>query len=446
MLTSTKLKSSSLSDPVGAPDFTLPVSILAQIIESLKVDIAAQSIPKLQINIASITSGVVFNVAQSGTWTINVQTATGVKLNINIASIDSGVVFSVAQSGSWTINAAQSGSWTVNAAQSGSWTINVTGSVTVTSGTVNVQTSGGANIVVDKLTQGAYTERQSTLANNGATATMVDSNLTNKRGKFFPRGCRGFINSIEIYCYNGDSVSHTFTVKLSPMPGMGPVATFTLYVAAYSSAAWRAISVKKFWNYDSLFIWVSSDSDSYAMLGYDSGTPYDYYVSTDEVTWTFDNYRYWFRVNFSGETVGDLPVSGTVNTIAIPNLVSRIDSGLINVPAGGTYYKEVNGAGSLLVAYFRYYTSASTTVLRPSILCDGVEVLPMSGAIVDWRNQLVGLAHSDIYIAQWDTTLNYYTLAVALPLKFRRSLKVGLINPGASDYGAYLHIIYELIG
>jgi hypothetical protein len=107
---------------------------------------------------------------------------------------------------------------------------------------------------------------------------------------------------------------------------------------------------------------------------------------------------------------------------------------------------EVNGAGSLLIAYFRYWSSASTTALQPSILCDDVEALPMAATIVGWRNALVNLAHSDIYIGQWDTTNNYYTLAVALPLKFRRSLKVGFKNVTSSAYDAFLHITYELIG
>ena len=140
-----------------------------------------------------------------------------------------------------------------------------------------------------------------------------------------------------------------------------------------------------------------------------------------------------------------MPVSGTVNTIAVPNLASGKESGLITVYAGGTYYVSVDGAGSLLIAYFRYCTAASTTVLRPTILCDGVEALPMDGTIANWRDYLVGLSHSDIYIAQWDTTNNYYTLAVALPLKFRRKLQVGFKNGSASDYGAYLHFSYELI-
>jgi hypothetical protein len=542
------LKSSSLSDPVGAPDFTLPVSILAQIIESLKVDIAAQSIPKLQINIAGISSGIVFNVAQSGTWTVNVQTASGVSLNVNIASITSGVVFNVAQSGTWTVNAAQIGTWTVNVqtasgvslnvniasitsgvvfnvaqsgtwtvnvqtaagvslnvniasitsgvvfnvaqsgtwtvnvqtasgvslnvniasitsgvvfnvaqsgtwtvnvqtaagvslnvniasitsgvvfnvAQSGTWTVNVqtaagvslnvnigsissgvtfnvyiTGGTTlnvnississgvtfnvyITGGTtlnvsvtssvdINVKTSSGANIVIDKLTQGAYTERRSDIYNHGATATMVANNYTYKRGKFFPRGCRGFLQRVWVYCDNTDTVAHTLTVKFSPAPGMGAVYTVSASVAAGSSAAWRYIDVKKFWNYDSMFIWASFDINAYGRLGYDTGTPYDYYYSTDEATWTPDNYRYWIYVTISGETVGDLPVSGTVNTIGVPALSSKYAVSSAYVPQNTeTTVLTVKGAGECDMIICRAHTNTYSHVTEFRIYCDEI--------------------------------------------------------------------------
>jgi hypothetical protein len=498
-------------DPVGAPDFTLPVSILAQIIESLKVDIAAQSIPKLQINIKSIDSGVVFNVAQSGswtvnaaqtgawtinigqpldangnlktsiqasvtlnvqtpagvqlnvniahidsgvvfnvaqsgTWTVNVQTPAGVQLNVNIAHIDSGVVFNVAQSGTWTINAAQSGSWTVNAVQSGSWTINVTGSVTVTSGTVDVKTSGGANIVIDKLTQGAYTERQSTLANNGATATMTPSNLTNRRGKFFPRGCRGFIRSIEIYCNNADTASHTFTIKISPMPGMGPVATFTLSVPANSGNGWRSVTVGRFWNYDSLFIWVSSDSDSYGGLGYDAGEPYDFYNSTDEVSWTFGSYRFWFRVNLSGETVGDLPVSGTVNTIEVPASATYMQGAEKSVPNDTeTSLVTVYGSGSVVEMGVVFYTATAPGGAVMYLLyayADGQLAGIWSNVVATQSSTATsGRCPVGIFVQRSaDTTLVFW-----IPLKFRRSFELRCRQTTGSSCTAYGRVIVNMI-
>jgi len=471
-----------LADPVGAPDFTLPVSILAQIIESLKVDIVAQSIPKLQINIAGISSGIVFNVAQSGTWTINIgapldssgnlktSIQSSVTLNINITNcqvtlnvnvinskLDVNITntslnvnvtnstLTVTVSGTVNVNITNSqlnvnvtntsitvsigapldasgnlktsiqssvtlnvninnctvtlnvnvtnSSLNVNVTNtslnvyvtnssltvtvSGTVNVNVTNStLTVTiSGTptVNIQTSGGANIVIDKLTQGAYTERRSDIYNHGATATMVANNYTYKRGKFFPRGCRGFLHRVWVYCDNTDTAAHTLTVKFSPAPGMGAVYTVSASVAAGSSASWRYIDVKKFWNYDSMFIWARFDNDTYGRLGYDTGTPYDYYYSTDEATWTPDSYRYWIYVTISGETVGDLPVSGTVNTIGVPALSSKYAVSSAYVPQNTeTTVLTVNGAGECDMIICRAHTNTYSHVTEFRIYCDGM--------------------------------------------------------------------------
>jgi hypothetical protein len=522
-------------DPVGAPDFTLPVSIIAQVIPQLDVNISAQSIPTLNINIASISQGItvtttvsnmpstfplpsdqlsqlqqvtiadiaaglVFNVNVShvdavlniNNWPstyplpsdqistlqqitiqnvaaglfipidikqitaelninnfpssyplpdsqvstlqqITIQNvAAGLYIPINIAKADavvnSNAIISGVVAGVYvpiTIHSVDTGvvfDINITNVQSGVvFNVNITGTPTI-----NVQTSGGANIVIDQLTQSAYTERQSTLANNGNTPTMVAYNLSAKRGKLFPRGCRGFIKTVEIYCDNADSVSHTFTLKLSPMPSMGPFATFTLSVAADSSAAWRTINVKRFWNYDSLFIWVSCDSDSYGQLAYDTGAPYDYYLSTDEVTWTPASYRYWFRVNMTGETVGDLPVSGTLNVIEVPSVASKYDSGIVSVPNNTlTALCTVYGAGTLLEARVDFGTNtAPSTIVRYAIYLevDGVLVHTADNKLITQSETSTGGMCSIGEFVQTGAPASILT--VRLPLKFKRSIRL----------------------
>jgi len=62
----------------------------------------------------SVPATVNVNIAsQVATLNVNI-TASAVTLNVNISSISSGVVFNVAQSGAWTVNAAQTGTWTIN--------------------------------------------------------------------------------------------------------------------------------------------------------------------------------------------------------------------------------------------------------------------------------------------------------------------------------------------
>jgi hypothetical protein len=340
------------------------VSILAQIIESLRVDIAAQSIPLLNVKLESV-GDVTLNVSITGTPT------------------------------------------------------------------VNIQTSGGANIVIDKLTQGAYTERQSVLANNGATASMVTGNYTTKKGKFFPRGCRGFIRYIDVYCDNSDSASHTFTVKLSPMPGMGSVAVFTLSVAAGLSAGWRTVWVNRFWNYDSLFIWVMSDSDSYGNLGIDTGSPSDYYSSTDEVSWSFSAYRLWVRAGISALSVGDLPVSGTVNTIQIPAVSSGVSSGSVSIPVNvETSVLTVRGVGEcdLLMCIVVANTGAQNTAFK--IYCDG----NLIGSFDPYGLYNAGYTASTPAISLLKYTADgYCSFIITKKLYFRRILEVKAIHPTVSQ-------------
>ena len=54
--------------------------------------------------------------------------------------------------------------------------------------------------------------------------------------------------------------------------------------------------------------------------GYDITEPYDaYYSLAAGVTWLPNTVREWARIVQKGQTVGDLPVSGTVNNIEIPH-------------------------------------------------------------------------------------------------------------------------------
>jgi hypothetical protein len=372
------------ADPVGAPDFTLPVSILAQIIESLKVDIVAQSIPMLNINLASV-----------GDVTLNV---------------------------------------------------NITGTPTI-----NVQTSGGANIVIDKLTQGAYTERQSTLANNGETATMSGSNYTYRKGKFFPRGCRGYVNNVSVYCDNSDSASHTFTVYFAVAPGMGPIFSVTISVSGNSSAVWRTATVRRFWNYDSMFVYVRCDSDIYGNVGQDNGTPYDGYYSSDEVTWVVGNLRYWIRVGVTGETVGDLPVSGTVNTVEIPPVTSKFVYLAQGSIAGGqtaTLLNTVYGTGKLTCFAIMFYMQSGSVppgscYLR--LIVDGV--LFEVNMDVLYRVIYDVKTVSPVSFNSYDITNQYYSLAFNFPVCFRRSLKIEVRNDSASGnlMGVRGIVAYDLL-
>lgn len=302
---------------IAGCDITVPISIVACTIETLPIDIVAQTIGNITIDIAAQSLG---NIA------VNIA-ASAVTLNVDI----------VAQ--------------TVQ---------------------LNIKTFVGTNIIIDKLVQEAFTERRSTISNNGETANWTDATGTNRKGKFFPRGMRGFINTIDVYCKDAGATGGTISVYISPQPSMGYLYTADITVPAGGGADWRSATFNKMWNYDSMFIWILS-STSDMDFGYDSVEKPDGFISTDSaVIWTIDDNRYWLRVIMKGQTVGDVPISGTVNTIPIPSISDEhLYEAFDEIRYVETVMKTVHGAGK--TEYLRFYTDAAVDSHQTwwRVYCDG---------------------------------------------------------------------------
>lgn len=309
---------------------------------------------------------------------------------------------------------------------------------------INIKTSGGANIIIDKLTQTAYLERRSTIGNKGPTPSWGSQTGDNRRAKFFPRGCRGFIETIDVYCKDDGEAGGTITVYLSPHPNMGYVASADVTVGAGAGPFFRSATLNRMWNYDSLFIFVVCSSAD-IKYGYDIGEPRDSFASSDAgATWTRENARNWFQAVMLAETVGDLPVSGTINTIEIPNVAGVKQEVLITVPADSTVYDTVQpGSGRLLVAYFIAWTSGARDNLRPKMLCDGVSILPFAWTFMEWSYG-VSITSTGILLSGWDTTEHRYVICVLIPYPFKRSLQLGFENISAdTQYQGYIGYCWE---
>lgn len=312
---------------------------------------------------------------------------------------------------------------------------------------INIKTSGGANIIIDKLTQTAYTERRSTLGNRGDTASWDNVTGNNRRGKFFPRGCRGFLNYIGVYCRDAGAAGGTITVYISPHPGMGYVASANVTVPAGAAAGWRSATFNLMWNYDSLFIFlVGSSAD--IEWGYDTGTPYDAYNSTDAgASWGFLNRRFWFTAAMKGETVGDVPVSGTLNTVEIPSVASDSYSDSITVPtATETTVVEILGAG--VVRRMAFEEDHSTMEFR--IYIDGVMLNRKSilggiffkGDSLNTRGYTVSTPQIQLLVYNANGTCDF---VVNIPFEFKRSFKVTAYHNTGANQIARLGVVYNRI-
>ena len=288
-------------------------------------------------------------------------------------------------------------------------------------------------------------ERRSTLTNNGDTPLWAATNLLRYRGKFFPRGCRGFLESIELYLHNGDVVPRNCTIYLMPHPEMGPIFEVIHAIPAGYGPAWYTVAISMMWNYDSMFIYVHGVDNTWWTIGYDLGTPWDGYEDNTFYDASREDRRYWMRANFIGETAGDVPVSGTINIIEIPSISAARQVQSLNVPANNDLYDtEQRGAGELLIAYFRAVSDASRDYLVPRIRCDGNQVMPVDAQIINWYNQWIHANALGICISKWDTTTPEYTMCVEIHYPFRNRLEVGFRNTDlANPHTGYVAYSYK---
>lgn len=308
----------------------------------------------------------------------------------------------------------------------------------------------GDNIIVDILRQSAYKERRSTLQNdNGVKAPdeppAFETGVAYK-GKFFSRGARGKIEKVLVYCKR--TATGTITLKISPHPNLGEILSVT--VTPSSEWDWAEAEVNAFWDYDSLFIWTSAVSSDVS-IGHDSVSEDknpDSHISTDNgATWTKENYRRFIRIELSCETPGDLPISGTVNNVEIPNRVAGAHVDGFTIPSGSeTEVLSVDGAG--IVLRIAVFTSHSSVEIRFAV--DGVLIPVMA---------LIGVeplepAHLNTYGFTANTPqiqLLYYTaggscvFAVTIPFQFKRKFEVYAYQTTGADQSVSVGVTYNKI-
>lgn len=288
-----------------------------------------------------------------------------------------------------------------------------------------VRTLLATNLIIDKLTTTAYTENRSTLSNNGTTPLTSNVTAAAREGKFFVRGCQGFIESIDVYCKDAGAAGGTITVYISPHPTMGYIASAVVTIPAGGAWAWRSATFNRMWLFDKLFIFVvcSTADTKYA---YDADSDWDGYSSSDSgATWTVGLWRFWFRAVFKGQTVGDIPIAGTVNTIEIPAIGSELTEAGVSVPnATETQVLSKAGAGTLLKAklFFLTTTAPSDTVFyKLNVYADGVLAYSVSNR---------DLTQSETATSGRSSEGEFYQLAVTaesrltlrVPVKFKRQL------------------------
>lgn len=169
-----------------------------------------------------------------------------------------------------------------------------------------------------------------TIQNQGATPTLpAFFDAANWRGKFFHRGCHGWLERIELFVRNTAGVAQNITVGLSNYPG--GVERATLIVACPPGDNWCSANVRMQWQWDGLFAYVyvhgANTSLAFDLCTTSSELPDGYYSTTGLLAgpWTLDftaidplslNRRYHIRAYIS-QSVGDVPVTGHVSIVEV---------------------------------------------------------------------------------------------------------------------------------
>jgi hypothetical protein len=412
----------------------LDINIAASAV-TLNVDITAQSVGNLNVNIAASAVTLDINIASSAV-TLNIKTAAGEHVDTDIVS---SITLNV------DVTAQSVGNIGIDIAAQSVGNINV--DIAAQSVDINIKTSGGANIVIDKLTQSAYTERRSTISNNGTASGWTHPTGDVRRGKFFPRGCRGFITTIDLYCRDAGAAGGTITVYLSPHPSMGYLYSADVTVPAGAGSDWRSATFNVMWNYDSFFVFILASS-AQMETAFDADTPYDYYLSDDAgATWTTDDYRLHARVVMKGESIGDLPVSGTLNTIEIPNEAVGSSSGTTAVDAAGTEtLLTINGAGKVL----RLALYSATDVMEFEFYVDGTQIDTEALTGVDTFQGDILSAHGYTASTPAVQLLSHAAgsttrIAVTIQFQFARKFEVKATNHDEAAENAAAGIVYAKI-
>jgi len=351
-----------------APDWTIPTSIRAQEIETVKVDISAQSLDKVDVNFVSQEADINVNVTNSS-------------LNVNVQ-----------------------GTADVNIAKASVY--------------LNVK-------------QDDYLGQKLHIENFSLSSANIDINLYNNRyGFWFMHRARGFIERVRLYAKNITGSDQTITIRICIAPKRPAILTLSATIPA-SQTEYDYVDVTGInclWNYDTIYVEIEGPDGIY--LRGKSGLWGEGGFRNDNV----DGIVPWIMVWLAPGTRGDIPVSGTVNTIQIPNTTSSAVKAGTSVPASSSETLiDISATGTVkwLAVSFE---GTDSQLAKVQIEVDDVLIWDMS--ISDTYRRLgfsQGGAGSVVYITQYDTTNNYYAIVFNNAFSFKRRFKVTVKNESTSN-------------
>jgi hypothetical protein len=158
--------------------------------------------------------------------------------------------------------------------------------------------------------------------------------------------------------------------------------------------------------------------------------------------------RPWIRLPLTMETVGDIPVSGTLSTVQLPTATSGASSGSVTVPAYGIVtILTLDGPGRNL--HLELFTDLYFMNFR--VICDGnylyagggYEITAQALYLYSYTNSTYGFQ-----LLKYNSTAGQVNLfAITFPFEWKRKLEIVARNPDSTSRIARATINYlRLIG
>jgi hypothetical protein len=331
-------------------------------------------------------------------------------------------------------------------------TVNLIKSISSIDNITNVETI--EEVTVANVKQSDYKSKVQTKSNFTSTDTYLAVTDTTRIGKFFPRGCRGFLYYIRAKCKDNGSNGGTITVYVAPAPFMGAVYSGTITVPAGGEATDRFWNILKFWHYDSLFIWfVCSSGDIQVEYRDVVGSEGDTFISTDSgATWTKQDRQLNLATEVYGQTTGDVTVSGIVNNIEIPASASSTTIAAA-VSTNDTWVEltTIHGCGKLVKTDLTWsddVVPSGDVMFAVRYVVDGNQTYQFDNRMCTQSLTATSGRCAEGEFLQMDLgdASQFSRLVHRLSLGFRKSLKVEIYQSQGTNKNCYGVVTTNLIG
>jgi len=400
---------------IGGSDIEVPISIKSSEI-TLDINIASSS-ATLNVNIESVRNGVVFNVAQSGDWTVNAAQTGDWTINIGNPLDDSGnLKTSIQSSVQLDVNIANS-AVTLN--------VNITGSDV----TLNVNVQGTASVSIDNANVYLGVENSNTRGgtagfDNTANATSL---LTDYAGfGVYVRNIRGGLIAVRLKVKETSGTDQELTIRFSINPLLPPIYETTIPVPANTDGTTSSTFMfDLWWDYDTIFVYIAETNPNVQVYA-ETGVWGTYAYKKIGNKFNTIDYGIGMMIKTYGGTFNSLPVSGIVNTISIPNVGSGFEAGFISVPANSSATLfNIKGTGKIL---FMWLDGRNTNLWHFEVYTDGGLAFRSDNLLIMGEVRNFTQAQFGLQVTRYDTTNHVYVLIFSVPIPFRKSLEIKIIN------------------